>query len=125
MTKKRIITIIIIELPPATRVSTRRHSDLFGAYGERQLQNLMGSIGANALFGIMSPKIDNWAHLGGLMTGAAIAFATGPNLMVVGGSGGKRRTVVNRPLLQTYVGEFVREFRDDGGGERGQAKIKG
>lgn len=124
----------------------QRHRNLFGESGERQLKSLMGSVGANALFGLMSPRIDNWAHLGGLLAGAAITFAAGPNLMVVeggglgagvaglvGGRGGKGaklagqrsggRTVVNRPLLQTYVGEFVREFRDDGGGG-GQGRSK-
>ena len=109
----------VFGLVGALGVYLHRHSDLFGSYGEAQLQNLMGSIVANGLFGMMSRKIDNWAHLGGLLAGATIAFATGPNLMVVDGGteGGKRlgrRTVVNRPLLQTYVGEFVREFKEDG-----------
>lgn len=119
----------IFGLVGALGVYLQRHSDLFGAYGERQLQNVMGSIGANALFGMMSSRIDNWAHLGGLLAGAAVAFVAGPNLMVVDGGtegakrvGARGRAVVNRPLLQTYVGEFVREFRDGGGG---RVKIDG
>ena len=121
----------IFGLVGALGVYLHRHSELFGAYGERQLQSLMGSIGANALFGLMSSRIDNWAHLGGLLAGGAVAFLTGPNLMVVSPTDGRTRqwpssteegarrvgvrgrTVVNRPMLQTYVSEFVREFRDD------------
>ena len=126
----------IFGLVGALGVYLQRHSDLFGSYGERQLQSLMGSIGANALFGLMSARIDNWAHLGGLLAGGAIAFLVGPNLMVVGPTtqgakrvGARGRTVVNRPLLQTYVGEFVREFKDEGGGGGrgggGRVKING
>jgi membrane associated rhomboid family serine protease len=50
----------IFGLVGALGVYLQRHSDLFGAYGERQLHNLVGSIGANAAFGLMSSRIDNW-----------------------------------------------------------------
>jgi uridine nucleosidase len=106
----------IFGLVGAMGVYLHRHSDLFGAVGDRQLQSLLGSVGVNALFGMMSRRIDNWAHLGGFLTGAFVAAAFGPNLIVLNAgshavSEGGRRRVVNRPVLQTYASEFAREFR--------------
>ena len=71
---------------------------------------------------MMSKRIDNYAHLGGLLAGAAVAFLVGPNLILVdpddrvkGMARIGRRAVVNRPLLQTYSGEFAKEFWSDEG----------
>jgi membrane associated rhomboid family serine protease len=112
----------IFGLVGAMGVYLHRHRDLFGEYGERQLHNLLGSVGLNAAFGMMSKRIDNYAHLGGLLAGAAVAFLVGPNLIVVdpddrvkGMARIGRRAVVNRPLLQTYSGEFAKEFWSDEG----------
>ena len=47
----------------------------------------------NLFLGGMSQNIDNWAHLGGLVGGAALAFLCGPNLVWESGM------LVDRPLL--------------------------
>ena len=115
----------IFGLVGAMAVYLHRHNHLFGEYGEQQLLNLVGSVGLNAAFGMMSKRIDNFAHLGGFLAGAGAAFALGPNFVPLtsekdvreavenGEKTGrvKGRAVVNRPLLQTYAGEFAREFR--------------
>ena len=105
----------IFGLVGAMGVYLHRHRDLFGEYGERQLHNLLGSVGLNAAFGMMSKRIDNYAHLGGLLAGAAVAFLVGPNLILVdpddrvkGMARIGRRAVVNRPLLQAYSGSLRR-----------------
>ena len=61
----------IFGLVGAMGVYLHRHRDPFGEYGERQLHNPPGSVGLNAAFGMMSKRIDNYAHLGGLLAGAA------------------------------------------------------
>jgi uridine nucleosidase len=99
-----------------------RHRDLFGDYGDKVFQNLLGSVGLNAMFGLMRTRIDNGGHLGGFLGGVIVAWTVGPNLVVVGENERvdhrveetrtvARRRVVNRPLLQTYTGEFMEEFR--------------
>jgi len=32
----------------------------------------------NLLFGLMSPRIDNWGHVGGLLGGSYVSFFFGP-----------------------------------------------
>ena len=112
----------IFGLVGALGIYLNRHRDLFGDYGDKVFQNLLGSVGLNAMFGLMSKRIDNWGHFGGFLGGAVVAWTVGPNLVVVG-AGERvdesreasrtvaRRRVVNRPLLQTYTGEFMEEFR--------------
>jgi len=66
---------------------------------------------ANAAFGLMSNRIDNWAHLGGLLGGGAIAFMLGPNYEASGGRGlNGGRKLTNKPLLQTFMSEKKREL---------------
>ena len=112
----------IFGLVGALGIYLNRHRDLFGDYGDKVFQNLLGSVGLNAMFGMMSKRIDNWGHFGGFLGGVIVAWTVGPNLVVVGENERvdhrveetrtvARRRVVNRPLLQTYTGEFMEEFR--------------
>ena len=65
----------------------------------------------DAALGLMSNRIDNWAHLGGLLGGGAIAFMLGPNLGVTGRRGwfGGRK-LTNKPILHTFMAEKKREL---------------
>ena len=124
----------IFGLVGAMGVYLHRHHDLFGDRGQRMLENLLGSVAVNAAFGAASKRVDNYAHLGGFLAGAFVAFAFGPNLVVVDtkeaakeargryektgvvSSGIARvggKPVVNRPLMQTYANEFKKAFDED------------
>ncbi len=48
-----------------------RFSTMFGA-------GLLPLIGINILFGVLVPGVDNWAHLGGLVSGALVALFLAP-----------------------------------------------
>ena len=50
----------------------------------------------NLVLGGMSQNIDNWAHMGGLAGGAALAFLCGPNLVW------ERGRLVDRPFLPLF-----------------------
>lgn len=56
-----------------------RHQDLLGARSQEALQRLGGVLLVNMCLGLMVQKIDNWAHMGGLMGGAMAAWLLGPN----------------------------------------------
>ena len=126
----------IFGLVGAMGVYLQRHNYLFGDRGQAMLENLLGSVAVNAAFGMMSKRIDNYAHLGGFLAGALVSFAAGPNLVPVdareAANEAKRayaktgtlpslprisrvggRPVVNRPIVQTYVDEFARAFNED------------
>ena len=49
----------------------RRFETMFGV-------GLLPLIGLNILFGVLTPRVDNWAHLGGLVAGAAVALLVRP-----------------------------------------------
>ena len=61
-----------------------RHRRLPGVAARRQLRSLLMVLGLNLAIGLLSStgagamRIDNWAHLGGLAGGLALAWAIGP-----------------------------------------------
>ena len=61
-----------------------RHRRLPGVAARRQLRSLLMILGLNLAIGLLSStgagamRIDNWAHLGGLAGGLALAWAIGP-----------------------------------------------
>lgn len=63
----------IFGLAGATTVYFLRYRENFGARGRAILQNMLVVIGINLVFGYMSPGIDNWGHLGGLVGGALVS----------------------------------------------------
>jgi rhomboid protease GluP len=68
----------IFGLAGATTVYFLRYRENFGARGRAILQNMLLVIGINLAFGMFSPGIDNWGHLGGLVGGAALAWGLQP-----------------------------------------------
>jgi rhomboid protease GluP len=63
-----------------------RHRQILGARGQAQFRNMLILIGINFLIGIVSSapgasvRIDNWAHLGGLLGGLLLTWLVGPIL---------------------------------------------
>jgi rhomboid protease GluP len=56
---------------------------LFGAGARRALQSAITVAGINLLIGL-SPGIDNWGHLGGLIGGLIFTWFAGPSLIMTG-----------------------------------------
>ena len=56
---------------------------LFGGVGRRALNNILMVAGINLLLGL-SPGIDNWGHVGGLIGGTLFAWFAGPLLRIEG-----------------------------------------
>jgi rhomboid protease GluP len=64
-----------------------RNRFLFGANSKSMLINIGGIVLVNFILGL-SPGIDNWGHLGGLLGGLGFAWFAGPRLEVSRGEGG-------------------------------------
>lgn len=47
---------------------------------DRFKDSLTQTIGINLLYGLLSPRVDNWGHIGGLVGGALVALLLGPHL---------------------------------------------
>jgi hypothetical protein len=77
-----------------------RNEHLFGSMGQEMMGRVASTLGMNVLFGMMSPSIDNWAHIGGGIGGVAMATAFGPKLyyMMLPMGGGK--ILVDKPALR-------------------------
>jgi rhomboid protease GluP len=56
---------------------------LFGGVAQRALTRLISIAAINLIIGL-SPRIDNWGHIGGLVGGTLFAWLAGPVLAVEG-----------------------------------------
>jgi len=72
----------IFGLLGAEGVFLYRNRRLFGGSARRALNNLILLAVINLVFGLSSPGIDNWGHLGGLIGGTLFAWIGGPILAV-------------------------------------------
>jgi rhomboid protease GluP len=73
----------IFGLLGAEGVFLYQNRQLFGNIAQRQLSNIMMVAIVNLIIG-MSPGIDNWGHVGGLMGGLIFSWLGGPLLSVQG-----------------------------------------
>jgi rhomboid protease GluP len=71
----------IFGLLGAEGVFLYQNRDLFGGQARRALQNVIGVAAFNLLLGL-SPGIDNWGHVGGLLGGLAFSWFGGPKFGV-------------------------------------------
>jgi rhomboid protease GluP len=55
-----------------------RYRERLGAWGRARLGNILFLIVLNLAFGFIYPRIDNWAHLGGLLCGIGLGWALAP-----------------------------------------------
>jgi rhomboid protease GluP len=79
--------------------------DVLGDLGRRQLQSMGGLILLNLLLGFAVPGIDNYAHLGGLATGALAGWLLAPRFSVRFQLG--QPVVVRRFLPQGWPGALA------------------
>ena len=80
-------------------VFLNRNDWLLGSYGQAMTNAITQTIAANIFLGAINPVIDNWAHLGGALGGAAMAYVFGPRLYLAEFPGGGR-VVVDRPIVR-------------------------
>ncbi|KAK9819707.1 hypothetical protein WJX72_001498 [[Myrmecia] bisecta] len=83
-----------------------RHRDYFGSASDSVLQSLGQSLALNIVLGLTTRNIDQWAHLGGLVAGAATSFLLGPHLVTEQETkprGKTQRVLVDRPPLGDQV----------------------
>ena len=73
----------IFGLLGAEMVFYYQNRKLFGSNARRALQNIITVAAVNLLIGL-SPGIDNWGHLGGLMGGLIFSWFAGPVLELEG-----------------------------------------
>jgi membrane associated rhomboid family serine protease len=78
-------------------VFLNRNEWLLGSYGEQMTSSITQTVAMNLFLGAINPVIDNWAHLGGALGGAAMAYAFGPRLFLTDLPGGGR-IIVDRPV---------------------------
>jgi rhomboid protease GluP len=59
-----------------------RNRLLFGDFSKQRLTNLAILVGINVVFGVSTPGINNLAHMGGLVSGFALAWVLAPRYEV-------------------------------------------
>ena len=73
----------IFGLLGAQGVFLYQNQQVLGAVARRALNSIVMIAAVNLVIGL-SPQIDNWGHIGGLVGGALFAWAGGPLLRVEG-----------------------------------------
>ena len=73
----------IFGLMGAQGVFVYQNRELLGAGARRALNNIISIAAINLIIGL-SPQIDNWGHIGGLIGGSLFAWFAGPILRVQG-----------------------------------------
>jgi len=76
-----------------------RNEWLLGSAGEAMSLAIAQTLLANVALGMVNPMIDNWAHLGGAIGGAAVAWYFGPRLYLSELPDGGR-ILIDRPVLR-------------------------
>jgi rhomboid protease GluP len=84
------------------------HRAAFGRFGMVQLRQLIFVAMLNLMLGL-SPGIDNWGHVGGLITGALLTLLLGPHYAQDLNVVGQPRLTDHRPWSQTWPG-FLAAF---------------
>lgn len=84
------------------------HRAAFGRFGMVQLRQLIFVALLNLMLGL-SPGIDNWGHVGGLVTGALLTLLLGPRYAPDWNAIGQPRLSDHRPWSQTWPG-FLAAF---------------
>ncbi len=95
----------IFGLLGAQGVFLYQHRDLFGQGAQRSLINIIFIAVVNLVIGL-SPGIDNWGHVGGLIGGTLFAWFGGPKLDVVR-EGFELRLVNVRPSWVTVATTLI------------------
>uniref|UniRef100_A0A7S3PU80 Peptidase S54 rhomboid domain-containing protein n=1 Tax=Chaetoceros debilis TaxID=122233 RepID=A0A7S3PU80_9STRA len=75
------------------------NSQFFGRSGEQMMGRVSSTLMMNVIFGLVSPSIDNWAHIGGAVAGVGMAMTFGPKLYLIGLPGGGR-IIADKPSVR-------------------------
>jgi rhomboid protease GluP len=78
-----------------------RHRELFGGMGRRRLMAALEIAGINLLIGL-APGIDNWGHVGGLVSGVAMTALLGPTLYVKQEYDGSQHVEDRTPIVSRW-----------------------
>jgi len=89
----------VFGLMGAYYVFLNQNDTLFGRSGQAIMGRVSQTLAMNVLFGMASPSIDNWAHIGGAIGGAVFAASFGPKLYLMALPNGGR-IVVDKPALR-------------------------
>ena len=73
-----------------------------GEMGRQNLLMILVLVAMNLVFGFIMPRVDNWAHLGGLVGGFALGMAFVPRYALVGPFGLPFRAVDRHPLARKW-----------------------
>lgn len=77
-----------------------RNSWLLGPVGDSMSSSIAQTMFVNVAYGLVNPVIDNWAHLGGAVGGAAMAYYFGPRLYVCDDAENGERLLIDRPVVR-------------------------
>jgi membrane associated rhomboid family serine protease len=84
-----------------------RNAWLLGPVGESMSSSIAQTLLVNVAYGLVNPVIDNWAHLGGALAGAGMAYYFGPRLylsedpsLAEEAGTARYRFLVDRPVLR-------------------------
>jgi len=75
------------------------NGQLFGRTASIQMDSVGRTLFMNVLFGLASPGIDNWGHIGGALGGALMAYYVGPKLFIAQLPNGSRM-IVDKPTFR-------------------------
>ncbi len=78
------------------------HRESFGELGRSRLNGILVIIGINLVFGLTVPRIDNMAHMGGLVAGIVLGYALAPRYQVAGQFTTEPRLVDTTSLLNRW-----------------------
>jgi membrane associated rhomboid family serine protease len=69
------------------------------------LRSLNGMLITNMVIGLITPNIDNWAHMGGLVAGVGAVLLLGPNFKIEGtkGSNADPPVLVDKPIIRALA----------------------
>ena len=72
---------------------------------ERPLRSLNSMLLTNMVIGLITPNIDNWAHMGGLFAGVGAVLLLGPNFKIEGTKGSKADppVLVDKPIIRALA----------------------
>ena len=79
-----------------------KHKGILGKAGKSRLINVGVIVAINLMFGFSQQGIDNMAHIGGLISGALLAYVMLPNYKITETSFGQPR-VIDRSSFQTWI----------------------
>lgn len=106
----------VFGLMGAYYIFLNQNDTLFGRSGQAIMGRVSQTLAMNVLFGMASPSIDNWAHIGGALGGAVFAASFGPKLYLMALPNGGR-IIVDKPVLrlprsiESIPSKFRKRFR--------------